>query len=521
MADGTQEPPPPDIAIEPPAYALSAAAEEIQTLLQARYPVLAVLSWEEERVLSNLEVVAGRLGKALYSWTVSRGLMRYRASLSMRAEGKKGTKDPIAALRGVLEITEPAVVVLRDFEPFLKESAVRRTLRDLSLTLRHTYLSVVLLGPPFTIPKELEKDITLVDFPLPAKPEVEDLLHRIELEVKAEDGFRIAQEPAERSALVEAALGLTLSEAENVFAKALVATGQLTSAEVPYVFGEKRQIIRKSGLLEYVDLRERLEDIGGLDSVKQWLRERALAFTPHARDFGLPPPKGILFTGVQGCGKSLCAKAVASLYNMPLLRLDMGRVFASFVGESESQIRQALQLATSVSPCVLWIDEIDKGLAGLKGSGASDSGTTQRVFGTLVTWMQENKAPVFVVATANNIHHLPPEVLRKGRFDEIFFVDLPDLPARRQVLGVHLRRHRRDPFQFDLDALAELSDGFSGAELEAAVVDGLFRALHDGRELETGDVAAAIAATYPLSRTMSEEIRGIREWAKGRARPAA
>lgn len=511
-----------DAPAETPARAtpLSPAAEEIEILIRARYPILAVLSWEEERVMTNLQVVADRLGKQLFEWSITRGLIRYRQAMSPKTEGKKGTKDPTVVLRDILDISEPAIIVLKDFNGFFKESAVKRGLRDLAIALRFTYLSVVILAPPFSIPKELDKDLTIVDFPLPSKEELEDLLHRIEAEVGDSGEFRITREAERRQRLLDAALGLTLSEAENVFAKTLVKTGKLDVEEVPLIFSEKRQIIRKSGLLEYVEVKEKLEDIGGLENLKSWLLERRIAFTEKAREFGLPSPKGLLLMGVQGCGKSLSAKAVAALYRMPLLRLDMGAIFGSFVGESESHIRQALQLAQSVSPCVLWIDEIDKGLGGLKGSGASDSGTTQRVFGTLVTWMQENTSPVFAVATANNIQVLPPELLRKGRFDEIFFVDLPDAAARQIIFTIHINRIRRKPAEFDLPVLAEMSDGFSGAEIEAAVIAGLFRALNEERDLETGDVVAAIQETFPLSFTMREEIKAIRDWAKGRARPA-
>jgi SpoVK/Ycf46/Vps4 family AAA+-type ATPase len=510
----------PEAAQERREMPLAEAAEEIEVLMRARYPLLSVLSWEEERVMNNLSVVAGRLGKTLFEWSITRGLIRYRQTLSAKTEGKRGTKDPVVVLREILDITEPAIVVLKDFHGFLKESAVKRGLRDLAMALRFTYVSVIILAPPFAIPQELEKDITIVDFPLPTKEELEDLLQRIELEVGASGYFQISAEKEQRRRILEAALGLTLSEAENVFAKTLVKTGRLGESEVPHIFSEKRQIVRKTGLLEYVEVKEKLEDIGGLTNMKHWLTERRIAFTEKARQFGIPTPKGVLLMGVQGCGKSLSAKAVAALYQMPLLRLDMGVIFGSYVGESESHIRQSLSLAQSVSPCVLWIDEIDKGLSGLRGGGSSDSGTTQRVFGTLVTWMQENPKPVFVVATANNISILPPEILRKGRFDEIFFVDLPGVDARRRIFEIHLRHHGRSPRDFDVNSLAELADGFSGAEIEAAVVAGLFRALNEERELETGDVVAAINETFPLSRTMSAEIKGIRDWANGRARSA-
>lgn len=499
---------------------LSPVAAEIEVLLRARYPLLAVLSWEEERVMLNLHTVAERLGKSLYEWSITRGLVRFRHALSAKAEGKRGTKDPNVVLREVLDLTEPAVVVLKDFNLFLKEASIKRGLRDLAQALRFTYVTVVILAPPFSIPAELQKDITIINFPLPGVAELENLLERIESEVGASGDYEITRDPETRKQLLEAARGLTLAEAENVFARALVEYGRLGGEQVPVVYAEKKQIILKSGLLEYVDVAEELEDVGGLDGLKRWLVERRIAFTERAREFGLPTPKGVLLMGVQGCGKSLSAKAVAKLYRMPLLRLDMGQVFSSYVGESESRIREALALAEGVSPCVLWVDEIDKGLGGLQGSGRSDSGTTQRVFGTLVTWMQENRMPVFVVATANNIAALPPEVMRKGRFDEIFFVDLPDRAAREKIFEIHLRAVSREAKSFDLTTLAELSQGFSGAEIQAAVLAGLFKALSEEREMETGDIVAAISETFPLSNTMKEQIDALRGWAKGRARNA-
>ncbi len=501
-------------------FPLSPAAEEVETLIRARYPLIAVLSWEEERVMLNLNQIAGNLEKSLFEWSITRGLIRYRQALSPKTEGKKGTKDPTVVLKEILDISEPAIVVLKDFHNFFKESAVKRGLRDLAQSLRFTYISVILLAPPFSVPAELEKDLTIIDFPLPSLQELEDLLSRIESEVKDSGDFYISEGVEERKKILEAAQGLTLTEAENVFAKTLVKTGRLGPEEVPHVFSEKKQIVRKSGLLEYVDVKEKLEDIGGLENLKDWLLKRRLAFTEKAREYGIPSPKGILLMGVQGCGKSLSAKAVASLYRMPLLRLDMGAVFQSYVGESESHIRQALSLAENVSPCVLWIDEIDKGLSGLKGAGSGDSGTTQRVFGTLVTWMQEKSSPVFVVATANNISILPPEIMRKGRFDEIFFVDLPEKETRRKIFEIHLKHYQPESVGLDLDPLIELSEGFSGAEIEAAVVASLFLALSEDREVEMGDIATSLKETYPLSSTMREEIQGIRDWATGRARRA-
>jgi SpoVK/Ycf46/Vps4 family AAA+-type ATPase len=320
--------------------------------------------------------------------------------------------------------------------------------------------------------------------------------------------------------LIQAALGLTLSEAENAFAKAIAHDGRLSKDDVPRVLDEKRQVIRKSGLLEYHAPDQRLGDVGGLAALKGWLQRRAGAFGEPARRFGLPEPKGLLLLGVQGCGKSLTAKAIAAQWNLPLLRLDVGRIFSGLVGSSEENLRRAIRVAESVAPVVLWIDEIEKGLAGA-GSAVADGGVSARVFGGLLTWLQEKTAPVFVVATANRIEGLPPELLRKGRFDEIFFIDLPAAPERREIFEIHVARRGRDPARFDLDGLAARSEGFSGAEIEQVVIAGLYEAFAEGTDLAQADLDRAIAESLPLSTTMREEIARVREWARTRTRPAS
>jgi SpoVK/Ycf46/Vps4 family AAA+-type ATPase len=300
-----------------------------------------------------------------------------------------------------------------------------------------------------------------------------------------------------------------------------VQDGRLSADDVQAVFAEKRQIIRKNVLLEYYSPADTFNEVGGLDNLKEWLRIRADAFSAEALEFGLPPPRGVLLLGVQGCGKSLCAKAVASAWQMPLLRFDMGRMFGSLVGSSEENVRRAIAVAESVAPAILWVDEIDKAFSGSQGSGTSDGGTTARVFGTFLTWLGEKTAPVFVVATANDISHLPPELLRKGRLDEIFFVDLPSEAERLEIFRVHIQKRGRDAAQFDLAALAASSEGFSGAEIEEAVNSALYEAFHAREELSTGFVESALRQTAPLSRTMDDQINRLRAWAEGRARPAS
>jgi SpoVK/Ycf46/Vps4 family AAA+-type ATPase len=332
---------------------------------------------------------------------------------------------------------------------------------------------------------------------------------------------KIELDDAGRDRLLQAALGLTLGEAENVFAKIIVKDERLSGDDVNEVLSEKQQIIRKSGLLEYYATTECFENVGGLAILKDWLNKRAVAFTAEAREFGLPPPKGILMLGVQGCGKSLCAKAVSNQWQLPLLRFDMGRMFGSFVGSSEENVRRAISVAESVAPAILWVDEIDKAFAGSQGSAASDGGTTARVFGTFLTWLSEKIAPVFVVATANDISQLPPELLRKGRLDEIFFVDLPSKEERAEVFQIHLTKRSRDASQFDVEALVEATKDFSGAEIEEAIISALYEAFYAQEQLTTEHILAVLGQTVPLARTMAEQIQSLRKWAEGRARDAS
>ena len=296
---------------------------------------------------------------------------------------------------------------------------------------------------------------------------------------------------------------------------------RLSGEDVNEVFAEKQQIIRKSGLLEYYAASEDFSNVGGLAVLKDWLNKRAVAFTDEARAFGLPAPKGILLLGVQGCGKSLCAKAVSRLWQLPLLRFDMGRMFGSFIGSSEENVRRAIAVAESVAPAILWVDEIDKAFAGSQSSGATDGGTTARVFGTFLTWLSEKNAPVFVVATANDVSQLPPELLRKGRLDEIFYVDLPSEEERGEIFRIHLAKRGRDPKNFDLPALAAASRDFSGAEIEEAIISALYDAFYSRQELTTEHVLTALAQTVPLAKTMDEKISHLRHWAEGRARHAS
>jgi len=496
---------------------------ELETLIRARYPILYILSSEETRLQSLVLDIAAKRQKKVFEWSYSTGIVPAGTSIQSQKHRNAATKDPLMALDQVIEQVEPAIFIFKDFHPFLTKNnfAVTRKLKEIALHLKNSFKTIILVSPVMEIPTELEKEITLLNHPLPSREDLAALLDKIIADVKQFRQVNIDLDDAGRDRLLQAALGLTLGEAENVFAKIIVKDERLSAEDVNEVFAEKQQIIRKSGLLEYYATDENFANVGGLTVLKDWLARRAVAFTHEAREFGLPFPKGILMLGVQGCGKSLCAKAVSNLWQLPLLRFDMGRMFGSLVGSSEENVRRAIAVAESVAPAILWVDEIDKAFAGSQGSGATDGGTTARVFGTFLTWLSEKTAPVFVVATANDISQLPPELLRKGRLDEIFFVDLPAPNERKDIFKIHIAKRKRDAEKFDLEALAKESAEFSGAEIEEAVNSALYDAFYSKQELNTENIRTSLSQTVPLARTMDEQINRLRSWAEGRARNAS
>jgi AAA+ superfamily predicted ATPase len=497
--------------------------DQIELLIRARYPILYLVSWEETRVREMIEEIAKSRKKKLFEWSVTRGITVAGTSIQSQKGRNAATADPLVALDQIVEYVEPALFLLHDFHPFLQKNnfAVIRKLKEIAIHLRSSFKTILIVSPVLEVPIELEKEITVIDIPLPGIGELSKVLDDIVEELNDSKKVAVDLNPIGREQVLKAALGLTLTEAENVFAKIIVEDGKLDAGDVPHVFSEKRQVIRKTGLLEYYETEEKFEQVGGLENLKEWLHKREAALTDRARDFGLPPPRGALLLGVQGCGKSLCAKAASALWRLPLLRLDVGKMFGSLVGSSEDNMRRAVKIAESVAPAILWMDEIDKALAGSGGSASTDGGTTARVFGTLLTWLSEKTAPVFVIATANDISHLPPELLRKGRFDEIFFLDLPSEEERKEIFRIHLAKRKRGRKEFDLPALAAASEGFSGAEIEEVIVSALFDVFSAGKELETVDILRAIEATVPLSKTMEEGLLRLRSWADGRARYAS
>lgn len=490
--------------------------EELSILIQAQYPLIYLLTPEEERSEQAIGAIAQlKPQKRVYIWTVTHGIVEYGQPRSLT---QHNTVSPEAAVEWVIRQQNPGIYIFKDLHPFIESPATTRWLRDAIASFKGTQKTIILMSPVQQIPIELEKEVVLLDYPMPNLSELDEVLSAQLEQARARRTSTDAREK-----LLKAALGLTLDEAQKVYRKAQVTAGRLTESEVEIVLSEKKQLIRRNGILEYIEVDETIDSIGGLEELKTWLQQRSNAFTERAREYGLPQPKGMLILGVPGCGKSLIAKTTSRLWGLPLLRLDMGRVYdGSMVGRSEANLRNALKTAESISPAILFIDEMDKAFAGSSGSSDSDGGTSSRIFGSFLTWMQEKTSPVFVMATANRVERLPGEFLRKGRFDEIFFVDLPNAEERQQIFNIHLSKRRRDIDRFDLDQLANVCEGFSGAEIEQAIVAAMYEAFaQQGREFTQLDIIAASRATMPLSKTMTEQVTALRDWARQRARPAA
>jgi ATP-dependent 26S proteasome regulatory subunit len=484
-------------------------ADQLDLLIRARTPILWIRSLEEERVEGLLEQAAQRLGnRTLLRWDFVDGL-----SGAPNRDGE-AARNPMAALAALdpLPADQEAILLLRDFHRYCEDAGICRRLRNLAGALRQAARTVVITAPNWQLPAELDDSVTVLELPLPDAQEISQLLSAI---------AQACGEPlpaAVLDQLTSACHGLSIQRVRQLAARALARRGRLSEEDLAEVLEEKRQAIAKSELLEYCPSEATPADIGGLDALKHWLEQRRMAFSEEARRYGLPLPRGVLLVGPQGTGKSLTAKAIAHSWGMPLLRLDVGRLFAGLVGASEARTREMIQRAEAMAPCVLWIDEIDKGFG---GDSRSDGGTSQRVLGTVLTWMAEKTSAVFVVATANAVERLPGELVRKGRFDEIFLLDLPSAEERRAILDLQLRR-RRPEHQIHLDVLVDRTSGFSGAELEQTVIEAMHLAFAETREFSEADLVAAASQVVPLSRTAREQLEQLQAWAQGgRARPAS
>ena len=484
--------------------------QELDIYLRSRFTLMVLVTPEEERALQSVRYVCDKAKRPCLSWDVADGFQ----AVTNWSGSMPSARDPLSALEQIDKADGDGLFVLKDFHDCWSNPQFKRKLRSVAQRLKFSKKSILITAPSTNIPVELKDEAVLVEYPLPKNDELETVLQRL----TQTPGVKVNLTELGREKLVQAALGLTSAQAQRVFAKAIVSNGVLDDRDINLVTEEKKQIIRESQALEFYAVHETPGDVGGLGVLKEWLRLRERAFSQEARNYGLPAPKGIALIGIPGTGKSLTAKMIGGLWQLPLLRLDVGSLFGSLVGESEERTQKALQLAETVAPCVLWIDEIEKAFS----FGGSDGGVSKRVFGTILTWMQEKTAPCFVVATANDISSLPPELLRKGRFDEIFFLDLPTAAERQEIFTVHLRRRNRLPQDFDVAQLARQSQGYVGAEIEQAIIDGMYVGFNQGREFTTSDLSHALKRQVPLSVSQQETIEGLRRWLKeGRAQSAS
>ena len=499
--------------------------QKLILMIRAYYPVLYLHSYEYYRTKQKIKGIVELLrreGKKVnyYQWDCVYGLVQILPDKTeIRIERMQNPLEVLAYILNSKKSGEKNIFVLDDINNHIERDEVKLMFRKIAeATNNNTH--AIILSSIYRLPAELEKYITVLQIPLPKRNELGEVLDIVAKQSKVELKTNL------RNRLIDAALGMTSMEADLAYCLASVKDG--FDEKSPFtVSSEKEQIIRKSGILDYFPKNESLKDVGGMDNLKEWLNKRQLAYDKEARDWGLKEPKGLLLLGVPGCGKSLIAKSIASSWNMPLLRLDIGKVYQGLVGSSEDNIRKAIATAEAVAPCVLWIDEIEKGLSGVQSSGATDGGVTSRIFSTILTWMQEKTAPVFVVATANNINQLPPELLRKGRFDEFFFVDLPSQKEKENIFSIHLQKNRQNVSSFALDILAQKAEGFNGAEIEECIKEAMFTAYVESQEtniapkLQMIHILDAIKNTVPLSKTMEKQITDLRKFAVSRAKNAS
>ncbi len=486
---------------------------DLQLILNSRTPIVVIETQDEARILDLLQTM--NLGSVsadytpLFRWTVTDGLQR----LDIDLEPQTLNSDPTDVLKHIRAVSKPGIYILLDYHPFLGDPVHVRLLKDICIKSRELNRQLILISHKIELPNELEPYSARVDIALPDENERQSIVERVADEWSSENqGSRVQADPRAYKLLIDNLAGLTSRDTERLARNAIHHDGAITKSDLPGVMQAKYELLNSGGALNFEYDTARFNDVGGLTKLKAWLSQRKAPFRRDENAVHLDPPKGILLIGIQGCGKSLAAKATAGIFSVPLLRLDFGSIFDKYHGETERKLREALHTADVMSPCVLWIDEIEKGIAGRGG----ETGTTQRVLGTFLTWMAEKRTRVFVVATANEINSLPPELVRKGRFDEIFFVDLPDKRIRASIFAIHLNNREQALKGFDLEQLAAATNGFSGAEIEQAVVSALYAAHAKQQPLANVHILEEVQRTRPLSVVMNEQITALRMWAQSR-----
>jgi ATP-dependent 26S proteasome regulatory subunit len=516
--------------------------ERLKVLINSSTPIVVMETVEEVRALTLVGAACSELNMAVFEWTIADGLVRSgthastlpAADLQMRInaarhaadpgapEGKAAiynTVDPVQALANLESMTMEAVFVLKDFHRHMDNPVVVRRLRDVGQKFSANRRTLILTAPSIPMPAELASLVEFLDLPLPDIERLRDLIRETYTRMAGTLTLKLQLDAPGVDAMAANLRGLTEEEAERAISQSLVARYALAPACITDVLESKKALLKRSEMLEFVDASDNMASVGGLENLKNWLAQRRNSWEPQARQFGLDPPKGVIILGVQGCGKSLCARAIAGEWKLPLVKFDTAAVYDKYIGETEKRIQKVFRVAEGLAPCVLWIDELEKVFAGSGPDSASaDAGVSSRLLASVLSWMQERKSPVFVAATCNNVTALPPELIRKGRFDELFFVDLPNAPERKQIFSIQLTKRKRNPADYDLDRVAaSAANGFSGAEIESAVQTALYSAYSRKQELSSEDLFTALSSTVPLSTTRAEEIAELRTWAKTRA----
>nr|YP_010727522.1 hypothetical protein Ycf46 [Stephanodiscus niagarae]YP_010727572.1 hypothetical protein Ycf46 [Stephanodiscus niagarae]WDZ67116.1 hypothetical protein Ycf46 [Stephanodiscus niagarae]WDZ67166.1 hypothetical protein Ycf46 [Stephanodiscus niagarae] len=486
--------------------------DELTLLLKARYPIIYINTIEEDRVEYIIrKYIKTSLNRSIYSWDFIDG---YTNNPNNEGFAKR---NPVQALELVERLTAqtPALFLLKDFNRFLTDVSISRKLKNISRILKLQPKTIIIIGSEFNIPKELSDLITILQFQLPVESEINYELKRLIESLNIQIDQQILE------SLTRACQGLSLERIRRVLSKIIATYKTIDENSIKLLLNEKKQIISQTEILEYWSVDETISKIGGVDNLKNWLKKRKTSFGIQASNYGLPTPRGLLLVGIQGTGKSLTAKAIANEWQLPLLKLDVGKLFGGIVGESESRLRQMIQVAETISPCILWIDEIDKAFSNNNNTG--DSGTSNRVLATFISWLSEKTKPVFVVATANNIDLLPLEIIRKGRFDEIFFLDLPQKQEREQIFKIHIQEFRPNRWElFDYSKLAQLSEAFSGAEIRQSIIEAMYHAFYEKREFTTEDICLSLTQLIPLSKLDNNQTLKLKNWAvSGRIRLAS
>ena len=522
------------------------ALERLKILLNSSTPIVVMETVEEMRAVRLVRVACSSLNLATFEWSIASGLVRCGndigelvpepshlaaggyASGTGHNPGEAGaqalynSKEPAQALSNLEAMSLEAAFVLKDFHRHMDDPVVVRRLRDVGQKFSANRRTVIITAPSITIPPELGSLVEFLELPLPDKQRLRQIIDEMSVRVGKTRTLKRTLDSAGLDSMANNLRGLTEEEAERATSQAIVTRYGVTAETVTDVLQAKKELLRHSGMLEFIDASENLATVGGLDNLKGWLTQRRGTWEDSARDFGLEPPRGVIILGVQGCGKSMCARAIAGEWKLPLVKFDTAAIFDKYIGETEKRIQKVFRVAEGLAPCVFWIDELEKIFAGSGPDSASvDAGVSSRILAAFLSWMQDRKAPVFVAATCNNVNALPPELIRKGRFDELFFVDLPNQAERRQIFAIHLARRKRNPAEFDLDRAAAAAKGYSGAEIDAAVQTALYAAFSSKQTVNTQSLLDAVKATVPLSTTRAEEIQALRAWAKQRAVPAS